>query len=193
MSRTDETYLRLLRARYRRVGKKERGAILDELVKTTVYLRKCATALLNGRRQQSQGPIKPPRRALYGPEEADTPLILWPLFDHINSRRLRNPLDAELQGWYESGFLPVSSQCYEKLKRTSPATADRLLAGRRRRPGNRRGFTKPGRLLKHQIPFRTWADRTEDRPGFSETDLVAIAASGPSAELTTRGHSVSRM
>jgi len=35
-----------------------------------------------------------------------------------------------------------------------------------------RGFTKPGTLLKHQIPIRTWADWSEDRPGFCETDLV---------------------
>jgi len=35
-----------------------------------------------------------------------------------------------------------------------------------------RGFTKPGTLLKHQIAVRTWADWTEDRPGFCEMDLV---------------------
>jgi len=35
-----------------------------------------------------------------------------------------------------------------------------------------RGFTKPGTLLKHQIPIRTWADWSEDRPGFCEVDLV---------------------
>ena len=172
MSRTDEKYLRLLKERYRKAGKKERTAILDEFVKTTGYHRKYATGLLNGRRQRSQGPIKRPRRAIYGPEEARALLILSQLFDHINSKRLRKALDAELQGLYESGFLQVSSECYQKLKRVSPATMDRLLAGRRRRPGKRRGFTKPGTLLKHQIQVRTWADWTEDRPGFCEMDLV---------------------
>lgn len=33
-------------------------------------------------------------------------------------------------------------------------------------------MTKPGSLLKHQIPIRTWADWTEDQPGFCEMDLV---------------------
>jgi hypothetical protein len=172
MGRTDEKYLRLLRERYREASKKERSAILDEFVKTTGYHRKYAIALLNGRRQRSQGPIKRPRRAIYGPEEARALLILSQLFDHINSKRLRKALDVELQGLYESGFLSASSACYEKLKQVSPATIDRLLAGRRRRPAKRRGFTKPGTLLKHQIPVRTWADWTEDRPGFCEMDLV---------------------
>jgi hypothetical protein len=172
MSRTDEKYLRLLKKRYAKASRKERGAILDVFVKTTGYHRKHASALLNGRRQRVQGPIKRPRRAIYGTEEARALLILSQLFDHINSKRLRKALDAELQGLYESGFLQVSSECYQKLKRVSPATIDRLLAGRRRRSGKRRGFTKPGTLLKHQIPVRTWADWTEDHPGFCEMDLV---------------------
>jgi len=32
--------------------------------------------------------------------------------------------------------------------------------------------TKPGALLKSQIPIRTWADWNEDRPGFVESDWV---------------------
>lgn len=172
MSRTDEKYLSLLKGRYRHASRGERSAILDEFVKTTGYHRKYAIALLNGRQQRSQGPIKRPRRAIYGSEEARALLTLSDLFDHINSKRLRKALDAELRGLYDSGFLQVSSECYQKLKRVSPATIDRLLAGRRRRLAKRRGFTKPGTLLKHQIPVRTWADWSEDRPGFCEMDLV---------------------
>jgi hypothetical protein len=56
--------------------------------------------------------------------------------------------------------------------RISPATMDRLLSGRCPQLRKSRGFTKPGTLLKHQIPIRTWADWSEDRPGFSEMDLV---------------------
>jgi len=172
MSRRDEEYLELLKERYRKASRKERSAILDEFVKTTSYHRKYATALLNGRQQRSHGPIRRPRRAIYGAEEARALLTLSQLFDYINSKRLRKALDAELQGLYESGFLQVSSECYQKLKRVSPATIDRLLAGRRRRLATGRGYTKPGTLLKHQIPVRTWADWTEDRPGFCEMDLV---------------------
>ena len=172
MGRTDEKYLELLRKRYRDASRKERTAILEEFVETTGYHRKHAAALLNGRRKWSQEPIKRPRRAIYGAEEARALLVLWQLFDHINPKRLRKALDAELPGLYESGFLGANPECCEKMKRVSPASMDRLLVGRRRQPAKRRGFTKPGTLLKHQIPIRTWADWSEDCPGFCGMDLV---------------------
>ncbi len=55
----------------------------------------------------------------------------------------------------------------------SPATIDRLL--RPYKTSNRHGqsTTKPGGLLKHQIPIRTFADWDNAQAGFVEIDLVA--------------------
>lgn len=172
MSRTDDKYLKQLQARYRKASKKERSAILDEFVKTTGYHRKHAIGVLNGRRARVQGPIRRPRRRVYTADVADALEILADLFDNICSKRLRAALDIELPRLYESGALPISHECYNKLMAISPATMDRLLSERRRVPGKRRGFTKPGTLLKDRIPIRTWADWNEDRPGFCELDLV---------------------
>jgi hypothetical protein len=56
----------------------------------------------------------------------------------------------------------------------SPATADRLLVPARPAALPRgRTTTKPGSLLRQQIPLRTFADWDDDRPGFLEIDLVA--------------------
>lgn len=56
----------------------------------------------------------------------------------------------------------------------SAATIDRLLAQDRRRLQIRgRSRTKPGTLLKHQIPIRTFSSWDEGRPGFLEVDLVS--------------------
>ena len=172
MSRTDDKYLKQLQARYRKASKKERSVILDEFVKTTGYHRKHAISVLNGRRARVQGPIRRPRRRVYTADVADALEILADLFDHICSKRLRAALDVELPRLYESGAVQVSHECYDKLMVVSPATMDRLLSERRRVPGKRRGFTKPGTLLKDRIPIRTWADWSEDRPGFCELDLV---------------------
>ena len=49
---------------------------------------------------------------------------------------------------------------------------DRIRASRRERGQRRNGFTKPGTLLKHQIPIRTFAEWDEAVPGFVEMDLV---------------------
>ncbi|MCJ7737864.1 MAG: hypothetical protein MUQ10_11225, partial [Anaerolineae bacterium] len=172
MSRVDAKYLELLRTRYRAAGKKEKGVILDEFVKTTGYGRKYAIALLTAKRDYVKGPVRHPRMTTYTSGLIQPLLTLHDLFDGICSKRLRAALDVELPRLYDSGALQVSSKIYEKLMQISPATMDRLLAGRRSKTAKSRGFTKPGTLLKHQIPVRTWADWTEDKAGFCEMDLV---------------------
>lgn len=172
MSRIDGKYLEQLQSRYRKASKKERTTILDEVVKTTGYHRKYVIALLNGKRERVQGPIRRPRRRVYGAEEADAIMILAGLFDDICSKLLRAAMDVELPRLYEAGVIQVSPECYAKLMRVSPSTMDRLRATRRPTIRKSRGFTKPGTLLKDRIPIRTWADWSEDRPGFGEMDLV---------------------
>jgi len=172
MSQRDGTYLKQLQARYRRASKKEKTVILDEYVKTTGYHRKHAIAVLNGRRERVRGPVRRPRRTQYGVEEANAIATLADLFDNICSKRLRAAMDVELPRLYQAGVLRMSATCYEKLLKVSPATMDRLRTRYRSDRQRRRGFTKPGTLLKQRIPIRTWADWTEDRPGFCEIDLV---------------------
>ena len=172
MSQTDSEYLSLLRARYRKASKKERTAILDEYVRTTGHHRKYAIGLLRGKRKVAKRPIRRPRRTIYGAEETRALITLRDLFDDICSKRLRVAMDDELSKLYETGFLQATPTCYHKLVQISPATMDRLTAPHRSRGGRSRAFTKPGTLLKHRIPIRTWADWTEDRPRFCEVDLV---------------------
>ena len=172
MSRVDDKYLKLLKARYCAASKKEKGEILDEFVRTTDYGRKYATALLNGKRNLVQHVIRRPRSTQYDLGLIHPLLILVDLFDGICSKRLRAAMDVELPKLYESGSLQIGQQSYEKLMQISPATIDRLLVGRCPEIRKSRGFTRPGTLLKHQIPVRTWADWTEDQPGFCELDLV---------------------
>ncbi|WP_307000134.1 transposase family protein [Arthrobacter sp. V1I7] len=55
----------------------------------------------------------------------------------------------------------------------SAATIDRKLVGERAKLFPRgRSHTKPGTLLKSQIPIRTWAEWDDAVPGFVEIDLV---------------------
>lgn len=172
MSRTDDKYLQQLQARYRKASREERSVILDEFVKTTGYHRKHAIAVLNGRRRRVSSPIRRPRRKTYGSEVGNALVIVADLFDNICSKRLRAALDVELPRLYKAGVLQISAECYKKLLAVSPSTMDRLRAERERLPGKGQGFTKPGTLLKDRIPIRTWADWTEDQPGFCEMDLV---------------------
>ncbi len=55
----------------------------------------------------------------------------------------------------------------------SASTVDRLLAPERKKLQLKgRSGTKPGSLLKHKIPTRTFADWDNARPGFLQIDLV---------------------
>jgi hypothetical protein len=55
----------------------------------------------------------------------------------------------------------------------SAATIDRLLRPERQKYQLKgRCHTRPGTLLKHQIPMRTFSDWDEQQPGFLEFDLV---------------------
>lgn len=175
MSQPDDKYLASLKKRYAKATKKERSKILDEYVETTGYHRKHASAVLTGKRKRAKRPIRRPRRSIYMAEDARALDKLSDLFDGINAKLLRAAMDNELTPLYQSGFLEISRACYERLKRISPASIDRVRTRYGRGVSGRkaRGRTKPGTLLKDQVPIRTWAEWNEDRPGFTEMDLVA--------------------
>jgi hypothetical protein len=67
-----------------------------------------------------------------------------------------------------------SSELWDKLRQVSAATVDRLLQSERKKYQIKgRSRTKPGSLLKQDIPIRTFADWDDTRPGFLEIDLVS--------------------
>jgi len=69
--------------------------------------------------------------------------------------------------------LVISDETAALLVSMSAATIDRRLAGERAKYTIRgRVGTKPGSLLKSQIPVRTWAEWDDAVPGFVEIDTV---------------------
>ena len=73
----------------------------------------------------------------------------------------------------------------------SAATIDRRLAGQRAKLlPHGRSHTKPGSLLKSQIPIRTWAQWDNAVPGFVEIDLVGHEGGAASGQFcfTLHGH-----
>ena len=169
-----ELLLTKLRERYRQARKKERSRILDDFVATTGCHRKHAIALLRGKRRYRNPklPSQRLRRRIYLAEDKRAILWLAELFDQIGSKRLRVAMDAELDNLRRHKQLVVSRVCFTRLQHISPSTMDRFRRAERRVPARHRGGTKPGTLLKSQIPVRTWADWDDKRPGFTELDLV---------------------
>lgn len=171
-------------ARYQRSRKKEKGKILSELVELTEYSRAYARRVLRQHGQRLKPGkqslvvdvrLRAPRgRAPCYDEKVKAALIkIWKVMDYICGKRMQ-PALAELVVVLERhNELHCDPRTRAKLLRVSAATIDRLLRTERRKYELRgKARTKPGTLLKHQIPIRTFAQWDEQQPGFGEIDLV---------------------
>jgi transposase InsO family protein len=193
--REKQAVTRQLAVEYKRAAKKQKGEILDTLIELTGYNRSYATRVLRQRARYAvvgRGVVKgvkvtliedertkrrkkPRNRARkYGKEVLVALQRVWVICDGICGKRLA-PYLAEIVSVLERlGELTIDDEVRRKLVGISPATIDRRLAAARKRYQLRaRSQTKPGTLLKHQIPIRTFSDWDELRPGFIEIDLVS--------------------
>jgi hypothetical protein len=172
-------------ARYRKASRKEKARMLTDLVGSTDYNRVYASWLLRGHGKRVlvkpdvllEGDAvvrtRPPRRHQYGPDVAQVLTQVWETMDYICGKRLVAVLPEVLARLVEWGEMQVAPEVYEKLLRASASTIDRLLAPERRKHALKgRSRTKPGTLLKHQIPVRTFSQWDDAIAGFLEVDLV---------------------
>ncbi len=107
------------------------------------------------------------------PEVQHALFLAWHAANRICAKRLMPFLPTLLEALERHEHLYLTETCRRQLLSMSVATADRLLSSQRKL--SRRGLstTRPGTLLKQQIPIRTFEEWDEARPGFLEADLVA--------------------
>jgi len=170
--------------KYRKGSKKEKGAVLEHLVELTGYTRRYAAWLLrhHGRRTATGKTVvvgditkkmARTRPRAYEGEVVEVLKKIWMIMDCICGKRLRVALPEIIPVLRENFEIDLSTDDERKLQKMSAATIDRLLASERRKYNLKgRSQTKPGTLLKHQIPIRTFSDWDESKPGFVEIDLV---------------------
>lgn len=160
--------------RYWAGDRRERGAVLDAYCLATGYGRKYAITVLRGRRRMGgTGPHRP-RHRRYGVAFRNALRVLWEASGYICSERLR-PFLPELAGLLEQhGQLTLDEQTRRLLGEVSVSTVERALASLRRGLVSRRmSQTKPGGLLRRQIPVLVGRWKALDQPGYLEIDLVS--------------------
>jgi len=159
-----------LRQRYASRHKPGKGRLLDELCEQFGYDRKYAIKLLRATptpRSRTRARGAPPR---YAPIH-DVLTQVWQKAEQPCGKRLVSALPLWLPHYAKhfGALLPTQQKL---LRAVSAATVDRLLADQR--AASTRGLcgTKPGSLLRTQIPLQgeVWNER---RVGFLEADSVA--------------------
>jgi len=167
-----QAYLKAIRLRYWRARKKVKVTILDEFCAVCGYHRKYAIRLLN-QRGKARKKRRPGRKPIYASPELLTALKrIWFASGQMCSKNLKAAIPLWLPH-YETVYKALTPETQERLLSVSAATIDRLLKPVRVVHG-RKGLsgTRPGTLLKNQIPIRThfW---DVSQPGFMEADTVA--------------------
>ncbi len=164
--------------KYRKATKVEKSAILDHLCEVNGWHRDHARKALRVALAAPPGPPGPRRprepTLAYGPDVIDALRKVWAVLDGPTGKRLAPGMSMLVESLRRHGELDVTDQVAAQLGAMSAATIDRRLAADRAELCTRRGrsLTKPGSMLKSQIPMRTWADWDNNVPGFLEVDLV---------------------
>lgn len=162
-----------IRKRYRAATKKQKMMILDEFCALTGYNRVYGARML---RQRTELRVVGKKRkgSLKYDEETLRPLRkIWAAMDGVCGKRVAPFIPEMIEVLTRHGELELTPEQKEKLLVVSAATIDRRLAPERKKLELKgRGGTKPGSLLKSQIPVRTFSEWNEERPGFVEIDLV---------------------
>ena len=178
--RTRQAFIRQMSPVYLKASKKEKGRMLDQVVIATGYHRFRASWLLTN-------PPVSPKKKLKRKKISKYAVIVTPLkkiygiSNFASGKRLIGMIPSYVETLVRDRELFLTKKQVELLNSVSAATIERLIQSERKKVF-KQGLTttKPGTLLKNQIPihlFTQWDDR---KPGFGEIDLVAHC--GPSAK-----------
>jgi transposase InsO family protein len=163
-----------LGGRYLSATKVERGEILDAFCLTTGYHRKYASGVLLGRQRRQPAQPRRPRRRRYGPEFLGALAVLWEASAYVCAERLQPWIPELLPLLEQHRQLVVDDHTRTLLLAASVSTVERRLQQlRKTRIRQRLSQTKPGTLLRRQIPVIVGRWKEVDRPGFVEIDLVS--------------------
>jgi hypothetical protein len=177
---TREEVLQRLRRRYEHAGAEHKRKLLDQAQELLGYHRKSAIRALRAPTVVRGPRIVTGRPVTYEPGLLRWLRPIWAATDYACGRRLV----AMLPEWvpaYEQHERRLPGEVRDKLLMASGRTLDRLLEPLRGE-GAGRSLTRPGTLLRQQIPIRgsLWE---EGKAGWLEVDTVALCGGSVAGEF----------
>jgi len=179
--RTRNEVLTKLRRRYLNAGLEHKGKLLDQAPELLGYHRKAAIRSLRAATIE-RGPLIITGRPISYSPDLLLPYLrpIWEGTEYACGRRL----EAMLPEWipaYEQHERPLPGEVRDRLLAASARTLDRLLEPLRVH-GRGRSLTRPGTLLRHEIPIRgsVWE---EGKAGWLEVDTVALCGGSVAGEF----------
>lgn len=167
-----DLYLQTMRWRYHRSNRAQKKRILDNFCETHGYHRKAAARLLREFPIPDKKSQRPGKKKTYDPTVLLEPLKrIWLATDQMCGKRLKQALPLWLPHYHKHHEQPLD-EISTQLLAMSAATIDRLLKPLRTKYGKGLSGTKPGSLLRKQIPISTNQWDTK-QVGFMEADTVA--------------------
>jgi hypothetical protein len=155
--------------------------MLDEFCRVTRYHRKYAVRILNGPPPEKRPRKRRPRRPTYGTKVVSVLAAFWEAAGYPWSVRLK-ALIPEWLPWARKHF-SIGAKVESELLKISARQIDRRLREHKKKAGRRLyGRTKPGRLLKHNVPIKTdgWDVK---KAGYTEIDLVSHSGNCATGEF----------
>lgn len=175
-------YLRRMRTRYTKAGRKERGRLLDEMEAMTEMHRKSLIRLINGELERKRRHKQ--RGKTYGVEVEGALRVIDESLDYICAERLTPALVKTAEQLATHGELEITPKLLKQLEEISISTVKRRLAVVRQgqyRPRRRQGAKRTNSLAR-DIPMRRipW---NEAEAGHFEIDLVFHCGDSASGEF----------
>jgi len=178
-------YLQRLKPRYLKASVKKKTALLDECCKMTGLHRKYLVVCLSAKTdlEYKSTRQRKTRKEVYGKHFVVVLKKIWEIMDCPCGARLKPVLSEMVDKLIACGELALSEEMKRKLETVSIWTIDTKLKRSREQIRRRiQGTTKPGSLLKSQIPIRT-SSWEESHPGFCELDTVAHCGNSAAGEF----------